>query len=311
MVIEAACTGEGPMRFPIVDPELGDPVRTIGARTFDFSRQVAVMGIVNRTVDSFYDRGATFALEKAVAAALRAVADGADWVDIGAVPFSPLAAEVDERAELARLLPVVEAVRAGTDAVISVDTYRAEVARRALQVGADAVNDTSGLHDPDMAGVVADAGATLVVTHSRAAPGEPLRRPHYGDVVAEVGAFLLDRAACAVEQGVAKDRIVIDPGHDLNKNTLHSLELTRRLGELSTLGFPVLASVSNKDFVQETLGRPVEELTEGTVAAVVMCVLAGARIVRVHDVAAVRAGLGVVEAVLGWRPPVGVLRHNV
>ena len=298
------------MRFPIVGPELGGPVRTIGARTFDFSRQVAVMGIVNRTLDSFHDRGATFALDQAVAAALRAVADGADWVDIGAVPFSPLAAEVDERAELERLLPVVEAVRAGTDAVISVDTFRAEVARRALQAGADAVNDTSGLHDPDMAAAVADAGATLVVTHSRAAPGQQLVRPDYGDVVAEVGAFLLDRAASAVEQGVAKDRIVIDPGHDLNKNTLHSLELTRRLGELSTLGFPLLASVSNKDFVQETLGRPVEELTEGTVAAVVLCVVAGARIVRVHDVAATGAGVRMAEAVLGWRAP-AVARHNM
>src|SRR5918998_1469179 len=218
------------MRFPTVEPELGDPVRMIGARTFDFSRQVAVMGIVNRTVDSFYD--------------------------IGAVPFSPIAQRVDERAELDRLLPVVEAVRAGTDAVISIDTFRAEVARQALRAGADAVNDTSGLHDPDMARVVADAGATLVVTHSRAAPGRELARPHYDDVVAEVGAYLLDRAGRAVAAGVAKDRIVVDPGHDLNKNTLHSLELTRRLGELAVLGFPLLASVSNKDFLQETLDLP-------------------------------------------------------
>jgi dihydropteroate synthase len=297
------------MHFPLVDPGLADPVRTIGARTFDFSRQVAVMGIVNRTVDSFYDRGATFPLDKAVDAARRAVDQGADWVDIGAVPFSPLATKVDEHTELERLLPVVEAVRAGTDAVISVDTFRAEVARQALRAGADAVNDTSGLHDPDMARVVADAGATLVVTHSRAAPGKQLARPRYDDVVAEVGAFLLDRAARAVAEGVAKDRIVVDPGHDLNKNTLHSLELTRRLGELTTLGFPLLASVSNKDFVQEVLGRPRDDVAQGTLAAVLLCVLAGARVVRVHDVAGVRAGLAMVEAVLGWRPP-AVTRHN-
>jgi dihydropteroate synthase len=298
------------MHFPTVEPVLGDPVRTIGARTFDFSCQVAVMGIVNRTVDSFYDRGATFALDRAVDAALQKVADGADWVDVGAVPFSPIAHEVDERAELDRLLPVVEAVRAGTDAVISVDTFRAEVARQALRAGADAVNDTSGLHDPDMARVVADTGATLLVTHSSAAPGLQLPRPHYGDVVAEVAAHLLDRAGVAIAAGVAKDRIVLDPGHDLNKNTLHSLELTRRLGELSTLGFPLLASVSNKDFVQETLGLPRDEVTEGTLAAVVLCVLAGARIVRVHDVRAVRRAVTTTEAVLGWRPP-AVLRHNV
>ena len=298
------------MHFPTVDPELGDPVRTIGARSFDFSRQVAVMGIVNRTVDSFYDRGATFALDQAVEAALRAVEQGADWVDVGAVPFSPIAQKVDERAELERLLPVVEAVRAGTDAVISVDTFRAEVARQALRAGADAVNDTSGLHDRDMARVVADAGATLVVTHSRAAPGQRLAQPHYDDVVAEVAAYLLDKAGSAAAAGVAKDRIVIDPGHDLNKNTVHSLEVTRRLGELTTLGFPLLASVSNKDFVQETLDLPRAEVAEGTLAAVVLCVLAGARIVRVHDVRAVRHAITMTEAVLGWRPP-AVLRHNV
>jgi dihydropteroate synthase len=298
------------MRFPTVEPELGDPVRTIGARTFDFSRQVAVMGIVNRTVDSFYDRGATFALDKAVGAALQAAEYGADWIDIGAVPFSPIAEPVDERDELDRLLPVVEAVRAGTDAVISIDTFRAEVARQALRAGADAVNDTSGLHDPDMASVVADAGATLVVTHSRAAPGRELARPHYDDVVAEVGAYLLDKAGQAVAAGVAKDRIVVDPGHDLNKNTLHSLELTRRLGELAVLGFPLLASVSNKDFLQETLDLPRDDVAEGTLATVVFCVLAGARIVRVHDVRAVRRAVTMTEAVLGWRRP-AVLRHNV
>ena len=298
------------MRFPTVEPELGDPVRTIGARTFDFSRQVAVMGIVNRTVDSFYDRGATFALDKAVGAALQAAEHGADWIDIGAVPFSPIAERVDECAELDRLLPVVEAVRAGTDAVISIDTFRAEVARQALRAGADAVNDTSGLHDPDMARVVADAGATLVVTHSRAAPGRELARPHYDDVVAEVAAYLLDRAGRAVAAGVAKDRIVVDPGHDLNKNTLHSLELTRRLGELAVLGYPLLASVSNKDFLQETLDLPRDDVAEGTLATVVFCVLSGARIVRVHDVRAVRRAVTMTETVLGWRRP-AVLRHNV
>jgi dihydropteroate synthase len=298
------------MRFPIVEPALGGSARTIGARTFDFSRQVAVMGIVNRTVDSFYDHGATFALDRAVGAAQQAVADGADWVDIGAVPFSPLAQKVDERGERERLLPAVEAVRAGTDAVISVDTFRASIAREALRAGADAVNDTSGLHDPEMARVVADAGATLVITHSRAAPGEQLARPRYADVVAEVAAFLAERAGYAMARGVAAERIVVDPGHDLNKNTRHSLELTRRLGELAALGFPLLASVSNKDFVQETLGRPAAEVRDGTLATVVMCVLAGARIVRVHDVAATRSAVSMVESVLGWREPVST-RHNL
>jgi dihydropteroate synthase len=292
-----------------VVPEMGSAVRAIGGRTFDFSRQVAVMGIVNRTRDSFYDRGATFGLDAAVAAAERAVADGADWVDVGAVPFSPLAGPVSTEEEIDRLLPVVAAIRARSSVVISVDTYRAAVARAALAAGADAVNDTSGLHDPEMAATVAAAGATLVVTHSRARPGEVLARPAYRDVVAEVAAFLVERAEYAQGQGVARDRIVVDPGHDLNKNTEHSLELTRRLDELATLGYPLLASVSNKDFLQETLDRPATGVTEGTIAAVVLCVAAGARIVRVHDVAAVGAAVRVVEAVQGWRRPVRA-RHN-
>jgi dihydropteroate synthase len=293
-----------------VSPDMGQTIRTVGRKTFDFSQQVVIMGIINRTRDSFYDRGRTFEFDKAVEAAEQALRQGADWLDIGAVPFSPVAKEVDEKDELARLLPLIQAIRDKTDAVISVDTFRAEVARQAIDMGADAVNDTSGLHDPLMAEVVAAAGATLIVTHSKAAPGEWLSRPHYTDVVFEVHNFLIERASFAEARGVSRDKIIIDPGHDLNKNTVHSLELTRRLGELATLGYPLLASVSNKDFIAETLGLPVGELTEGTLATVILCILQGARIVRVHDVASMRSGIAVVEAVLGWRPP-AVTRHNL
>lgn len=293
-----------------VNPEIGETIRTIGRKTFDFSQQVAIMGIINRTRDSFYDRGRTFQFGKALEAAEDALRQGADWLDIGAVPFSPLTQEVDEKDELNRLLPLVHAIREKTDAVISVDTFRAEVARQAIDIGADAVNDTSGLHDPLMAEVVAAARATLIITHSKAAPREWLARPHYTDVVSEVRNHLIERANFAEEQGVSRDKIIIDPGHDLNKNTWHSLELTRRLGELATLGYPLLASVSNKDFIAETLDLPVGKLTEGTLAAIVVCILQGARIVRVHDVTSMRAGITVVEAMLGWRPP-AVARHNL
>lgn len=293
-----------------VNPDMGETIRTIGRKTFDFSQQVVIMGIVNRTRDSFYDKGSTFAFGKALEAAEQALRHGADWLDIGAVPFSPLAQEVNEKDELDRLLPLIQAIREKTDAVISVDTFRAEVARQAIGIGADAVNDTSGLHDPHMAEVVAAAGATLIITHSKAAPREWLARPHYTDVVAEVRDFIVGRAQFAEDQGVSRDKIIIDPGHDLNKNTWHSLELTRRLDELATLGYPLLASVSNKDFIAETLGLPVGKLTEGTLATVVLSILHGARIVRVHDVASMRSGITVVEAVLGWRPP-AVARHNL
>ena len=162
-------------------PPLRDPVRTIGRRDFDFGRQIVVMGIVNRTPDSFFDQGATFALDRAVDAALAAARAGAGWVDIGGVPFSPDTAEVSEAEEIDRVVPVVAAVAGASDVVISVDTFRPEVAERSLAAGAAVINDTTGLHDHDLARVVAEAGATLVITHSRARgaaalPATDLRR---------------------------------------------------------------------------------------------------------------------------------------
>jgi dihydropteroate synthase len=295
----------------IVLPTLISPRRVIGARTFDFDRQVAVMAIVNRTPDSFHDRGRTFALDRAVAAVNQAVADGADWVDIGGVPFGTHGLDVTEAEELDRVVPVVTAARAASDVVISVDTYRAEIARRVIDAGADVVNDTSGLQDPDLPGVVAGSRATLVITHSLATPPRTrVDRPSYADVTAEVAGFLGRRVEFALAQGVPPERIVIDPGHDLNKNTFHSLELTRRLTEITALGYPTLVALSNKDFIGETLDRPQDERLEGSLAATVACVLMGARIVRVHDVPATVAATRMIEAILGWRVPLSP-RHNL
>jgi dihydropteroate synthase len=281
--------------------------RVIAGRSFDFSRQVAVMAIVNRTPDSFHDRGRTFGLERAVEA-VRAAADaGADWIDIGGVPFAP-GPEVSAAAELDRVLPVVAAAR--DLAVVSVDTYRPEVARAVIEAGAGVINDTSGLRDPAMAEAVAGTGATLVITHSLAAPRTPHPSPAYDDVTAEVVRFLRDRVALALSRGVRPDQIVIDPGHDLNKNTYHSLELTRRLDEVAAIGYPVLAAVSNKDFIGETLDAGGPDRLAGTLAAVVFCILRGARIVRVHDVRAAVDAVRMTEAMLGWRPPAYV-RHNI
>ncbi|WP_022882498.1 dihydropteroate synthase [Gryllotalpicola ginsengisoli] len=294
-------------------PPLASPVRRIGARTFDFSRQVAVMAVVNRTPDSFYDRGRTFALDRAVEAALAATDAGADWVDIGGVPFAP-GPELPAEEEAERVVPVIRAVRAASDVVISVDTFRAEVAEAALEAGADVINDTTGIHEPGLARAVARAGATLVVTHSLAAvrghgPRTPYPRPQYGDVVTEVAAFLEERVAYAQALGVASDRLVVDPGHDLNKNTLHSLELTRRLSEIADLGHPVLAAVSNKDFVGEVLDAPRGDRVEGSLAAAVVAITRGARIVRMHNVREAVAAVRMTEAILGLRQP-AYLRHN-
>jgi dihydropteroate synthase len=276
--------------------------RTFGRRTFDFSRQVAVMAIVNRTPDSFYDRGATFGFEAALAAAERAVAEGADWVDVGGVKAGP-GSPVDEAEELDRVLPLIAAIRERTDAVVSVDTFRAGVARRALAAGADVVNDPSGLRDPAVAEAAAEAGAGLIVMHTGGPPRTRPHRPAYDDVVAEVRAFLLDRAALARRHGVPAERLVIDPGHDFHKNTFHSLELTRRLEELTGLGYPLLVACSNKDFIGETLDLPLEGRLEGSLAAAVVSVLKGANLLRVHEVRPTVRAVRMTEAILGRRPP--------
>jgi dihydropteroate synthase len=283
--------------------------RQIGARTFDFSHQVAVMAIINRTPDSFFDQGSTFVLHRAIAAALAAVRDGADIVDVGGVPFGRgPAVSVDE--ELDRVVPLIESIRAASDVVISVDTHRAEVARLCVEAGAGIVNDTSGLYDPGMAAVVAGSAATLVLTHSLAPPRSEPPRPHYDDVTADVVAFLRDRIARAVAAGIPLDRLIIDPGYDLNKNTCHSLELTRRLDEIVAIGPPTLVAVSNKDFIGETLDRARDDRLHGSLAVAVICITKGARIVRMHHVAAAVAAVRMTEAVLGFRQP-AYLRHNM
>lgn len=284
--------------------------RTIGARTFDFANRTAVMAVVNRTPDSFFDKGATFALDAAVAQARRAVEEGADWVDVGGLPFSPDTPDVSVAEEIDRVLPVVEAIRAISDVVISVDTYRPEVARAVLDGGADVINDVMGLRVAGLGEVVAQAGATIVIAHSIGEPHRHHRRPRYGDVVAEVVAFLEEKVGYARSLGITDDQIVIDPGHDLNKNTLHTLEITRRLREVAAIGLPMLVALSNKDFVGESIDRPQGERLYGTLAATALCVAAGARVVRAHHVRETVDAVRMTETVLGLREP-AYLRHNI
>lgn len=276
-------------------PPIRLPVRCIGGREFDFAHQIVIMGIVNRTPDSFYDRGATYALDRAVEAGRRAVAEGAGWIDVGGVPFSPDVPKVSAAVELDRVVPVVAAL-AADGVVVSVDTVRPSVAQASIEAGAGVINDTSGLHDPELAEVVAGSTASLVITHSAAPPGQHLHRPTYDDVVTEIRDFLASRIELALAHGVPEERIVIDPGHDLNKNTRHSLEITRRLAEIADLGFPLLAAVSNKDFVGEAVGLERGERLEASLAAATVCALHGARILRMHQVReSVRAA--------GWSRP--------
>ena len=290
-------------------PPIRIPIRTIGARTFDFSRQIAVMAVINRTPDSFYDRGKTFELDRAIQACLTAAEQGADWVDIGGVKFGP-GPEVPIAEEIDRVVPVIRAVAQSSDVVISVDTFWPEVARAAIDAGANVVNDTTGIHYPELADVVADSEATLVVTHSLARPRTWYPSPHYDDVVTEITTFLDARTEFARSRGVPDERLIVDPGHDLNKNTVQSLEISRRLDEICALGFPTLVAVSNKDFIGESLDRERHDRVTGSLAAATLAVASGARIVRMHNVQESVDAMRMVEAIMGWRSPVHQI-HNM
>lgn len=278
------------------------PLR-LGTRTFA-PTELVVMAIVNRTPDSFYDRGATFAQEAAVAAAVAAVDAGAGIVDIGGVKAG-VGEFVSAATEIDRVVPVVAEVRRRRpDAVISVDTWRSEVGREVMAAGADLLNDAWEGHDPELAVVAAATGAGLVCMHAgHLPPRTDPHRPVYDDVVHDVIRTVERLAGAALAAGVRPDGIVVDPGHDFGKTTVQSLEVTRRLGELVDTGWPVLVALSNKDFVGETLDLPTGERLNGTMAAVAVSAWMGARLFRVHQVAQARQVLDMVASIRGDRPP--------
>ncbi|MCL7457445.1 dihydropteroate synthase [Micromonospora echinofusca] len=275
----------------------------LGGRTFG-PDELVVMAIVNRTPDSFFDRGATFAQDSALRAVERAVGEGAEIIDIGGVKAGP-GAEVDVAEEIRRTVETIAAVRAAfPDVVISIDTWRAEVAVEAVAAGADLLNDTWSGADPALAEVAARTGAGLVCSHAGGLA--PRTRPHraaFADVVADVLTTVTGLAERAVALGVRADGILIDPAHDFGKNTRHSLEITRRLGELSGTGWPLLVALSNKDFIGETLDLPVAERLEGTLAATAVSAWLGARVFRAHQVRPTRRVLDMVASIRGDRPP--------
>ena len=280
----------------------------LGRREFDDDAML-VMAIVNRTPDSFYDKGATWAEDAAFDRVRQVVDEGADIVDIGGIKAAP-GAEIDAREEARRVVDFVAAVRSEfPDVVISVDTWRAEVGREVCRVGADLLNDAWGGYDPALAEVAAEYDAAIVCTHTGGI--EPRTRPHrvgYDDVVADVIADTVAYAERAVSLGVDPRSVLIDPAHDFGKNTWHSLEVTRRLDELTATGWPVLVSLSNKDFVGESLGLPVGERLTGTLAATAVCAWHGARVYRAHQVVETRQVLDMVATIRGIRPPVRTVR---
>jgi dihydropteroate synthase len=275
----------------------------LGGREFA-AEDLAVMAVVNRTPDSFFDQGAFVADDAAMAAVDRAVEQGAEIVDLGGVKAGP-GDPVDAAEEIRRTAGLVAAIRhRHPPLVISVDTWRAEVGRAVCEAGADLLNDAWQGADPGLAAVAAEHGAGLVCSHAGGLP--PRTAPHrvaYDDVVADVVATVTASAERALAAGVRRDGIMVDPAHDFGKNTYHSLEVTRRLDEVVATGWPVLVAVSNKKFLGETLDVDKDNRLEASLAATGVAAWLGGRVFRAHQVRETRRVLDTVASIRGTRPP--------
>ena len=255
------------------------------ARTIEINDRPLVMGVVNVTPDSFFDGGRYATPDAAIRHALRLVEEGADLLDIGAESTRPGSDSIDEGEERRRLMPVVTAVAKAVSIPISVDTMKATVARAALEAGAAIVNDVSALQaDPAMAEVVATTGAGVVLMHMQGSPRTMQKAPVYDDVVGEVAEFFRERIRFCRDRGIEQDQIVLDPGIGFGKLLLHNLTLLGQLETFVSFGRPILVGVSMKSFIGQVVGRPVEERSWGTAAAIALAVSKGAGILRVHDV---------------------------
>ena len=275
------------------------PFWRLAKRSLDLSRRPCIMGILNVTPDSFSDGSRYLDLDRAEDRAFRMVEEGADIVDIGGESTRPNIAPVDAEEELRRVIPLVERLAERLPIPISVDTYKAVVAREALLAGAEIVNDISGLtFDPAMAATVAEAGAGVVVMHTRGRPDTMQQDTVYGDLIVEVIDYLRRSVSLAEAAGIAKDRIVVDPGIGFAKSAQGNLEILRRLGDFSCLHLPLLVGTSRKSFIGTVLGREVDERLFGTAATVALAVANGASIIRVHDVREMRDVADMTHAVL-------------
>jgi dihydropteroate synthase len=263
--------------------------------------EVQIMGIVNVTPDSFSDGGEFLDPDRAVEHGRELAAEGAAILDIGGESTRPGAAAVGVEEELRRVLPVIEGLT-GEGVLLSIDTSKAAVAAAAIDAGATIVNDVTALADPEMAPLCADRGCRLVLMHMQGTPRTMQEHPSYGDVVDDVRAFLAGRLRVAVDAGVDERRIWLDPGIGFGKTVAHNLELIRRLGELSELGRPVVLGASRKSFLGKITGREVDQRLGGSIACDVLGMLAGAEVLRVHDVAPTRDAVLVATAVFGGRP---------
>jgi dihydropteroate synthase len=269
----------------------------LGPYRFDITTRALVMGILNRTPDSFFDQGEFWDFDAFVRRAEQLVDDGADFLDVGGVKAGP-GPEVTESEELDRVVPAIEALRARFDLPLSVDTWRASVAKASFEVGAVVGNDISGFADPAYLQVAAGAGASVVATHIRLGPRIPDPEPVYDDVVVDVNAFLRERAERAEAAGIPRERVIVDAGLDLGKTWEQSVVLLRHSADLSAMGWPVLLSASNKTFLGKLLDLEVKDRREASHSAHALGILGGCRVLRAHDVKGARRVADVLAAVL-------------
>lgn len=270
-----------------------------GDRTYDVTSRALVMGIINRTPDSFFDQGATYELERSIGRASELIDCGADIIDVGGVRAGPgPAVSIDE--EIERVVPVITAITDRFDIPVSVDTWRAEVAKAAFEAGAVCGNDISGFIDPDYLGVAATHHASVIATHIRLAPRVDDPNPVYpnNDVVGACEHYLLERLEWALDAGLQPNQVIFDAGLDLGKTMAQSLELLRASDRLVALGQPLLLSASNKGFLGEHLDLEIDERGDATLAAIAFGVAKGCRIVRVHDVKGARRVVNTLKAIL-------------
>jgi dihydropteroate synthase len=266
-------------------------------RTIDLSKPV-LMGVLNITPDSFSDGGRYYDLDAAIERLGQMVREGADIIDVGGESTRPGSEPVDKSDELDRVLPAIEAARASVEVPISIDTTKADVARAALEAGAEIVNDISGLRfDPDLGRLAAESGAGLVLMHIRGQPRTMQERIQYDDLIGEIRAELQDSVGWALDAGCRPEQLVVDPGIGFGKTAEQNLELIDELDRIGQLGYPVLVGPSRKSFIGKTLGLEVDDRLEASLAACVVALLRGARVFRVHDVMAARRALDMAEAI--------------
>jgi len=259
-----------------------------------------IMGILNVTTDSFSDGGLFFDMGIAINHALEMEAAGADIIDIGGESTRPGAEPVLLEDELNRVIPVIEAIRSESDVCVSIDTYKADVAEKAITAGANIVNDISGLQfDESMANVVKNNNVPVVIMHIKGTPREMQKDPHYDDLMQEVVAYFQERVEFCRQRGIKKENIILDPGIGFGKRSQDNFELLRELKQIADLGYPVLSGPSRKSFIGLTLDLPVDERVEGTAAAVTASILNGAKIVRVHDVQEMKRVVTIADNIRG------------